>query len=143
MSRAICVVHLGITYLVTCSGCGSKTVVNEVPQAYVSMRALSTAYVLTTDALDRGPKNMTELMPQLKKQGAAAEPLLASNGDEFVIHWGVDYRKYFGKTGGMPVIAYEKSGKSGRRYVLRVRDIEQATDEELANFPFPAGFKAP
>ncbi len=83
-------------------------------------------------------------MRYLKKQGDTPEILRSpADGEEFVIHWGVDYRKYLGKSGGLPVLAYEKAGKGGFRYVLQVRTIEHVTDAQLAKLPFPTGYSAP
>jgi hypothetical protein len=62
-----------------------------------------------------------------------------------VILWGVDYRTY--KTSGdpasLPVLAYEKHGKDGKRLVLQYRYVTLVTDEELAGLPFPKGHRPP
>jgi hypothetical protein len=60
-----------------------------------------------------------------------------------LIFWNVDYRAYQSEGKPFPVIACEKNGAKGKRYILQVRHISQVTDEQLKQLSFPAGQKGP
>jgi hypothetical protein len=127
------------------AGCGSKPqVVAEVSPSNQNLRAISTAYLQATDTLGRPPNNLEELKPFLKGQGGP-EAILTSpdDGEPYTILWGVDYRTVpmYGSTA--PVLAYEKQGKGGKRFVLRMRDVTQLTNEDFQKATFPPGFQAP
>lgn len=126
-------------------GCGSgEPTPKEVPPAYQNLKSISSAYLQATNSLKRPPKNLDELMPFLKKQGDPATLLRSpDDGEEYVIVWGVDYRTPPSKANSLPVLAYEKVGKHGKRQVLQMRNIVQLTDEELKNAPLPLGHKLP
>ena len=134
-------VILGLLALI--GGCGTEKP-KEVPATYQNLQAVSRAYMDYTDKQNRPPSNREELMTLLKERGDPATLLRsADDNEEFVILWNVDYRNNPNPEKGFPVIAYEKTGKNGKRHVLRVRFIVQLTDEEFKNAPFPPGYKLP
>jgi hypothetical protein len=128
------------------------------------LNTIARAYASATDELGHPPRSKEEFLPYLKaalaeerNPGQAAdsdEPVAAadvrkvedvmrseSDGEEFVIHWGVDYRGP--RSLKAPVLAYEKRGKDGRRYVLQGLRPRSVKDEEFADLPFPPGFNPP
>jgi len=139
------------------SGCGSKPVSTITP-ATEQLRAIGIAYAKATIDMERPPTKKEELYPFFKKaddpdnsdnpkqeQNPADYFRSLSDGEEFVIDWGFDIRKIAisAPPKKMPVIAYEKKGVDGKRYILQVRYVSHVTDEELADLPFPKGFKGP
>jgi hypothetical protein len=130
-----------------------------------NLNTIGRAYAIATEELRHPPRNKEEFLPYLKatlaeetlakERAEADEPAAAgdvrkvedvmrseSDGEEFVIHWGVDCRGQRGLTA--PVLAYEKSGKDGRRYVLQgVRGPYLVKNEKFAELPFPPGFNPP
>jgi hypothetical protein len=129
-------------------GCGEAISPLPPPNLY-QLRTIGFAYALATDNLDHPPSNKAELLPFLKevaKSDDSPAELLRSkvDGEEFVIHWGFDCRSIGGTPVKMPVLAYEKAGKDGKRLVLQsYRYASQVTEEQFAELPFPPGFARP
>jgi hypothetical protein len=136
-------------------GCGSHNVAKPLPTASLQLRSIANAYFQATNSLDRPPASKDEIMPFLKapadpnnpeKTGSPADVLRSpDDGEEFVIHWGVDVRdlNVSGNPDRLPVLAYERQGKDGKRYVLQVRNVRYLTDEEFRALPFPPGVRPP
>lgn len=128
-----------ILLFVLLMGC-NRAAVGKADKTYDKLSQIGEAYMSATDKLNRAPAKIDDLRPHLENFGEVAEILRSDNdGEEFVILWGVDHRIHQ----PYPVTAYEKAGKNGKRYVLRVRHVIEMTDEELSKAPFPAGHKAP
>jgi hypothetical protein len=145
-------------------GCGrSVPEVNLAANARAQLRAIAKAYMDATDRLNRPPHSKDELLPDVKlvlsttvdpnnpetitgTTMSPADVLRSPNdGDEFVILWGVDVREInpAGPRSELPVLAYEKRGKDGKRLVLQLRFVREVTDEQFAGLPFPRGVKRP
>jgi hypothetical protein len=129
-------------------GCGSAQTSPPPPTSLMQLRLIGVAYARATDELDHPPQSKQEIMPFLKDLAKGFDnpaDLLRStvDGEEFVIHYGVDFRDVIGKDVDLPVLAYEKTGQDGKRAVLLHRFTYLKTDEELANLKFPPGYKAP
>jgi hypothetical protein len=107
------------------------------------LQSINGAYVKTTQKLGRPPKDAQEIRPALQEIGDPDQLLRSpSDGQEFVIIWGVDPRVQMPKDGKLPVLAYEKKGSGGKRYVLQMPTmITTLTDDELRNAYFPGGHK--
>jgi hypothetical protein len=132
---------IALLTVILCAGCSAPPEA-EISGPRKSLRAINTAYIRATDKLDRGPANLKELLPYVKQQGDPDQLLRSTDDNEaFVIIWGVDYRKYAAEKKKAPVIAYEKTGQGGKRYVLRGRAVLHMTDEEFRQAPFPPGHK--
>jgi hypothetical protein len=133
------------------SGCGGGKSYAPPAPASDQLRVIGVAYAKATASLGRPPANKEDLLPFLPKQQdpdiGEPEDYFRSkvDGEEFVIHWGVDVRalNMSGRPADLPVLAYEKKGEDGKRLVLQGRYVNQVTDEELAKLPFPAGYHAP
>lgn len=138
---------LMLTMLVAvgCGGGSPQTVPIQVDPTRQQLERLGTAYLLTTARLNRPPAKLDELLPALKPLGPTEQTLRSLNdGQEFVIVWGVELRQMKAEGNNVPVVAFEKTGKQGQRYVLRGRDIVlQMGDAELRGSTFPAGYKLP
>ena len=80
-------------------------------------------------------------------QGEAGQPSPAdilkspNDGEEYVIVWGVNFRELGIKRGNVDVvIAYEKRGREGKRYVLKPpTQVIEMTDTEFKAASFPPG----
>jgi hypothetical protein len=126
-------------------GCGKGASAKlETPTAK-NLEKIGDAYLRACTRLNRPPANMAELMLDLKDQGVPAEILRSPNdGAEFEIVWGVELRRLRAKGNDVPIIAYEKRGKDGKRYVLRGRDEPlELSDSELRSAKFPDGYVLP
>ena len=144
---------LGLMIFVGSFGCGHSTPKPpEISPAMTQLYAIQRAYIDATISYNRPPSNKDELAPYLKdpadrEKTAKPEDILisATDGEEFVIHWGFDFRHedLSGDTTQWPVLAYEKTGKDGKRLVSQIRVVREATAEQLAAPPFPEGFRPP
>jgi hypothetical protein len=139
------------------AGCGRSVTVGKVTsKSWYNLRTIGMAYGQATINLDHPPKNKEELMPFLKPppnpdnpEAATLKPedILRSpvDGEEFVIHWGLDFRTFNmgGDPAKLPVLAYEKHSHDGKRLVLQGRTVTEVTDDQLSELPFPKGFNPP
>lgn len=129
------------------AGCTpSQVEVKQLDPTVERLSKLTQAYSMAMAKLNRPPRDANELTPFLKDQGNPAELLKSADDQEdFVVHWGVDYRKLPPRgPDEMPVLAYEKTGKGGKRYVLRYPTmITRMSAEELSKAYFPPGQKPP
>ena len=115
--------------MVNCMGCSSPKVEGDAPISQQNLRSIGNAYVESINKKNKVPANRQDLLPYLK--GEPDKMFRSENdGEEFVILWGVDHRTYAAAGKEVPVIAYEKTGKGGKRLVLRVSAIFHLTDEE-------------
>ena len=134
-------IGLGLLALTCGPGCGNSVEETKVKgQVGQNLETLSKAYAAATEKNGRPPSGPDELKPFLPPN---AEPdavfRSARDGQPFVILWGADPRT------GMDlkplVIAYEKDGKGGSRFVYTAMGIMQMTNEDFAQANFPAGRK--
>jgi hypothetical protein len=147
-------VVVGLAVALPGAGC-SKSKPPDLPLASKQLRAIGKAYVDACNDL-HPPRNKEDLIPYLKLTRPnpdnpdepetidPAEILRSPNdNEEFVILWGVDVTTFdvSGKLATLPVIAYEKHGKDGKRFVLQVRYPKLVKDEDMAGLPFPPGHK--
>ena len=64
----------------------------------------------------------------------------ATDGQPLVVCWGVDLSKRPAWAKTTPVLAYEKQGADGNRYVLTVvRSVELLSDKDFRTASFPPG----
>jgi len=125
-------------------GCSGKPV--DQPQSPTEDRlyTFGKAYIQASSQLGRGARNLAEIKTYLPAN--APDDLLRSpnDGENFVILWGVDFNKLPPGPDPFYVGAYEKTGKGGRRYVLRFPiGVVSMTDSELKAAVFPPGHKPP
>ena len=138
------------------SGCGGNENVPRVSKSTGHLKDIALGYMKATESLGYPPRNKDELIPFLKRDPEQDDPerptpevdiadLFRSPTDDqdYVILWGVDYREYDVPRRKLPVFAYEKTGKDGKREVAQGRYVHTVTDEQLANLPFPNGVQPP
>lgn len=123
------------------AGCSSKPVPQEDRAAF-NLRKIAQAYELATDLRRRPPRNVEDLQRQFKELGETGDPdqLLRSprDGQLFVILYGADFDADARDT----VLAYEKDGAEGTRYVLTLaRVVKQLKNEEFARATFAKDHK--
>jgi hypothetical protein len=127
------------------AGCGpSGTPVAEDDPTRRNLEAIGDAYVRTTQKLGHPPRDTdkNDFLTVLKMYGDPAKlSRSASDQQEFVIVWGVELRSMKAKGDAIPIVAFEKTGKDGKRYVLRGHgDVILMTDGQLRAAAFPAGY---
>jgi hypothetical protein len=134
-SAAGLIVALGLV------GC-SRPVITERPvnKAEADLGIIASAYAQASDRLGRPPRNVAEIMPFLKQAGNPDEILRSPNDNQpYIIIWDVNLDQI---TGEPPILAYEKQGRDGKRYVINVEKVVTAlTDREFAKAPFARGHK--
>lgn len=129
------ILTLGISVGVGCGSSGPKTGGAPSP---TNLKAISVAYMKATDKLGRPPAKLQELEPFLKELGSEDFLRSPEDGQEYVIVWRTDPN-----ANPALVLAYEKEGKSGRRYVLWGNKVWYKTDEEIKTLKFAPGYKLP
>jgi hypothetical protein len=131
------------------SGCGGSSKGKALDPTKAQLQAIGRAYAAAQfDVLDRPPKNKEELIKGLKdmpEETSDPEDRFRSTRDnqEFVIFWDVDLRSIDSrKQRTWPVLAYERQGKDGKRFVLQGKDyVRELPDDEIESLPFPPGHK--
>lgn len=82
-----------------------------------------------TANLGRPPSNLDELRPFLEEQGDPDRLVVSPiDGQPYVLLWGIDVRS----AGTDTVLAYERFGAGGRRFVLTASTVLPMTDAEFA-----------
>jgi hypothetical protein len=127
------------------AGCGSPATPPPPSPTALKLQAIGKAYVDATVRQNRPPANLDELLPSLQEQGDPHEFLVSpSDGNQFEIVWSVELRRLKAYGSEVPVIAFERQGKDGKRYVLRGRaDVVQLSDSALKSSRLPEGYKFP
>ena len=143
MKRAL--IYSLILLLPMC-GCGQRSVVGPVDKTRAKLQAISGAYRAATLKADRAPSEPDDLLPFLGDESTSEDQKREifrsdNDGEEFVIAWGVDFRKQGADGLSRDVIfIYEKKGKRGQRYVLKLpADIFVIPDDVFQKSQFPKG----
>jgi hypothetical protein len=124
--------------------CASRPVSRE-DETTSDLRNIARAYEVVINQHRHPPRDVEELKRVLADLHEAnlnppADEVLTSSrdGQPYVIILGAD----LGASAAKDVLAYEKKGKEGKRYVLYLsRDIMQLTDAEFARATFAMGHK--
>ena len=159
MVRAELVLKMGVIgslALVCGFGCGGSPKVPHADPSAVNLREIVWAYGKATASLEHPPRTKEELAPYFIREPDPEDPdrpvkeinvaevfRSPTDGQDYVINWGSDLRDNEGNPKTWPVFAYEKVGQDGKRLVLQGRYVKTVTDEQLADLPFPPGFKKP
>lgn len=122
------------------AGC-SKPVLAE-DRAAANLRKIGQAYELAADLRNRPPRTVEEVRRMFKELGETRAPdeLLRSprDGQPYVIVFGAAFDVDDRDT----LLAYEKNGAEGARYVLTLgREVKLMKDEEFARASFAKGHK--
>ena len=125
-----------------CSGNTStvSTGDDSAKQVSQNLNTIATAYRAATEKNKRPPKGPEELKPFLTNVTDQTGLFRsARDGEPFVIIWGTDPRT--GLELKPLVIAYEKKGKGGDRFVFSVMGVTQMEAADFAAANFPPGHK--
>ena len=146
LSRAVAF----FAFALAAAGCGDgvRYVEPTTPPSENQQRLnyIGDAYLRSTMRLNRAPKSVAELAPTFKSLGLKGEDFLksADDGKPFEIVWGSDLRSLQGSGSEIPIIAFERDGKDGKRHVLRGRsEVLLMSESELRSGKFPDGYKLP
>src|SRR5262249_34424127 len=130
LGTSLLVVWLGLT------GCSSKPVKREDPGA-VNLRKISQAYDVADLTIGHPPRSEDELKRCFKEIGETgdSDQILRSprDGEPYVILYGPPLNSDARDI----ILAYEKNGAEGKRYVLTLaRRVQIMTDSEFATAKF-------
>jgi hypothetical protein len=126
------------------SGCSSPAA-SEEDETTTDLRSIARAYDSVIGMRKKPPRSVDEIKQVLVDfhdvgwVGPPDDVLISSrDGQPYVIVLGVDLGAEISKD----VLAYEKNGAEGKRYVLLTsRDVMQMTDDEFAQATFAQGHK--
>jgi hypothetical protein len=106
-----------------------------------NLMRIGSAYVRHINEKKKPPQGPQDLRPFLADAGNPDEIFRSARDNEpLVICWGVDILKPISWAKSTPVLAYEKRGADGSRYVLTtVRSVELMPDAEFRQASFPPG----
>jgi hypothetical protein len=129
---------LGVGLLLMASACRSKPE-KAMQESSRNLRLILAAYSKAAQELSRPPSSVQDILPYLQEAGETDEILRSpDDGEPYVILWGAD-----SSANPAVVLAYEKHGKNGRRYVLWGHVVWSLRDEEFKAKPFPPGHSPP
>jgi hypothetical protein len=127
-----------VVVLAAITGCGDAPRVQKGTGE--KLEQFSAVYRAATEKLRRPPASADELKPYLSP-GQSLDALLTSPNDNqpHVVIWGADVRA------GMElkplVIAYEKEGSGGNRFVMTAMGVFLMGPEDFKEANFPTGHK--
>lgn len=131
---------LPIVMLVGC-GTGDKPSAITTDPTIIALDKLGGAYIRGTPP----PKTKAELLSIFKSCNHPKELLISpSDGQEFIIVYSVELKGLKVTGAQLPIVAFEKTGKDGKRYALRgMNTVVQLTEAELKSSVFPEGYQLP
>jgi hypothetical protein len=141
-SFAVCFLLIGC---LCAGGCSRGSTPEPLSPTHVNLQRIGNAYAYACTRLKRPPENLEDLTPSLQDQGVPEDILRSPNdGERFAIVWGVELRKLKVKGNDLPIIAYERLGKDGKRHVLRGRsEVLLLSESALKEAAFPPGYRFP
>lgn len=88
------------------------------------------------------PRSATDIEPILRERGIADDVFRSPrDGEPFVVCWGTNVVRPAQGTAARPILAYEKNGRDGSRFVvLAERKVELLTEDEFLQASFPTGY---
>jgi hypothetical protein len=130
---------LGLLWLV---GCGPRVIERETSDhGGDQLVTLSRMYTAAQRSFGRPPRGLDDLKAVAKEYGDLDRLLKSPNdGQPYAIAWGVDLGNAPNAT---MVVAHEKLGTGGVRYVMTPTGIMKLTDQEFARAIFPPGYRPP
>lgn len=138
----LCALMAGLS-AVGCGGGAPPAV--EASRSEVNLQRIGAAYAAVA-ARGRPPRKAADLVRDLQSGPDQSNPsdIFRSPNDnqEYVIVWGVDFRALAMQRGGNldVVLAYERAGKDGKRWVLKPPAlVSLMTEDEFRAAPFPPG----
>lgn len=128
-------------------GCSPSEVVvhAKVDPAQENLMRIGAAYQRYNTEFAKPPTSADQIKRFLKEFGNPDEMLRSPrDGQPYVICWGTDLAVPPKWAKSTPVLAYEKQGAQGKRYVMTtLRSVTLMTDKEFQQASFPPGHAAP
>lgn len=141
ITRSQLIMPLFATFLlIGCAESEKPSAITTDP-TIIALDKLGGAYIRGTPP----PKTKAELLAIFKSCNHPKELLISpSDGQEFIIVYGVELKGLKVMGAQLPIVAFEKTGKDGKRYALRgMNTVVQLTEAELKSSVFPEGYKFP
>jgi hypothetical protein len=142
------------------AGCSSSDPPKPIDPSERNLRAIYWAYKQAEMKAERPPKSMAEIEPYFAESEDIASCLISPNDKQrYVIVWGTSAKigpttvgvtpanspaKSVGSPNipQFPIIAYEKTGSDGKRYVIDILGlVSHLSDDEFRLARFPSGHK--
>jgi hypothetical protein len=124
-------------------GCGDQEKPSTITTdpTIIALDKLGGAYIRGTPP----PKTKAELLSIFKSCNHPKELLISPNdGQEFIIVYGVELKGLKVTGAQLPIVAFEKTGKDGKRYALRgMNTVVHLTEAELKSSVLPEGYQLP
>jgi hypothetical protein len=127
-------------------GCSNEVRVEaKLEPAHENLMKIGSAYVRFNTKAKRPPKSVEEIRPFLKESGNTEELLRSPrDGEPYVICWGVNLLAPPKWAKSTPILAYEKRGAEGTRYILTtLQSVQQMSEEQFQEASFPPGHQRP
>lgn len=124
-------------------GCRSQPEVVEQPidptqQQLILIGGAYRQYTLEKQTPPSNPEDLKQIIARLG--GNDSVWVSTRDGEPFVIVWNLDLRQPPTWAKSTPVLAYEKKGKNGKRFVRTVvGSVEELSEKEFAAASFPPG----
>lgn len=133
------IVTIGTVAALGCSRGGAAS--GPMDPTWERLLTIGRAYRQFNTANKKPPKQPADLLPILKTLGVGEETFSSlRDGQPFVVGWGVDLTVPPKWATSRPVLAYEKQGEQGKRYVLTtLANVELLTPEQFTQSSFPPG----
>jgi len=131
-----CLIALGCLLSNGCGGSKEPEPVN-VQQTYANMRTVGMAYFEFTKKNNRPPKSLDDLKP-FAPGVDLTQVTKSSDGSDFVIVWGVDFRQYAAPA-TMPIVIYEAAPHEGFRFVSDTHNVMTLSEADFKKAMFPPG----
>jgi hypothetical protein len=131
-----------LALLLSLTGCAPRVVVRETSDhGGDQLVTLTRVYTAAQRSLGRPPRGVDDLKAVAKEFGDLDTLLKSPNdGQPYAIAWGVDLGNAPNPT---MVVAHEKIGAGGVRYVMTPTGVRKLTEEAFARAEFPPGYKPP
>ena len=132
--RKLKLIHVQLLFIALFSGCSKGTSQTEVKQDdMANLNTIGKAYDEATKSLGRPPKNAEEFKSFLRPYGDPDVFLRSPHdGQPYEIVWGRNIQKMDINSMPPPILAYEKQGVNGMRYVLTKLGAQPMSDADFA-----------
>lgn len=134
---------LSLAVIAFSAGCSRNPVKSPMSAGEANLNTIANAYTDTVQRNGRGPANQEQLKKGLEQItaviGGSPDDILVSpnDGEPYVIIYNINLR-----SGGTPILAYEKKGNGAKRWIVDLRKVARhMTEEEFRGQSFPAGHK--
>ncbi len=140
VNRPLCRLLLALAFAAGVAGCGPRVVEKEGgDQGGENLLTLSRMYMRAQEKNNRPPRSADDLKPVAAEFGDLERALVSPNDHQpYVIVWNVDLRN---AANPYLVVAYEKTGVNGFRYVLTATGVNKLSQEEFIKAAFPPGHR--